>query len=148
MIKNRIGSFFASKKPTQHQKFFKDCHDFLREYVPFDGSNLFVSGGFFPRRWLNQPLRDIDVYVNGDEQYLEYLKEEYSRLGWTVKPAIGYGGKDELHHICSKEEDGEKIQIDLISFHQPKSIKHIETFDFDICQIAMDEQFVYCAESY
>ena len=128
--------------PRRWAKFFSECREYLEDYAPFDGKNLFVSGGFFARRAINQPIRDIDIYVNGDEKYLECLKEEYLRLDWTVKETVGYKSPSKnIHYVCSKKD--ETFELDLISFHEPKSVEHISSFDFNICQIAMDEDYLY-----
>ena len=128
-------------------QFFKDCHQFLSQYVPFDGDNLFVAGGFFPRKFHNLKLRDIDVFVNSQE-YLEFLLEEYKNLDWQVKTQEKYNlpgteGPKRIHYLCTKQDENEHIEIDLVPFHDPKSPEYIKTFDLNICQIAMDENFVY-----
>lgn len=131
-------------QPGHWERFFTECYDYLRDYVPFDGQNLFVSGGFFARRATGKPIRDIDVFVNGDEDYLNYLTEEYTRMGYVVSTSLSYvDSNDGRHLLCKKQEDGKEILIDLIAFHEPKRVEYIKGFDFNICQIAMDEQFLY-----
>lgn len=138
---------FSNLFPKKHSNFILECYDYLRDVVPFDGENVFVSGGFFPRRFIGSPLRDIDVYVNGDDKYLEEVIEEYRRLDWEVAKTLKktYDGENEnnnraLHYICRK--DGEP-NIDLIAFHQPKSIQHVEKFDLNIVQLAMSEDYFH-----
>lgn len=125
----------------KHSTFILECYDYLRDVVPFDGENVFVSGGFFPRRFIGAPLRDIDVYINGDNNYLVEVVEDYRRLDWNVKCTNmksydGEEAKRDLHFICNK--DGEP-NIDLIAFHEPKSIFHIEKFDLNIVQLALTD---------
>lgn len=128
----------------KHSNFISECYDYLRDIVPFDGEKIFVSGGFFPRRFIGAPLRDVDVYVNGDDQYLAEVIEDYRQLDWKVNHTLekAYDGEGEgntkrvLHYICSK--DGEP-NIDLIAFHEPKSVFHIEKFDLNIVQLAISD---------
>ena len=130
--------------PKKQSNFILECYDYLRDIVPFDGHKIFVSGGFFPRRFIGSTLRDIDVYVNGDEAYLVEVIEDYRRLDWAVievfeKTYDKEENKRNLHFICSK--DGEP-NIDLIAFHQPKAVSHIKSFDLDIVQLAItDDEF-------
>jgi|SRR3990167_2093702 len=132
---------------TTHTKFILECYDFLRDVVPFDEENIFVSGGFFARRWIGAPLRDIDVFVNGDEKYLENVIEEYRGSDWKVVKTYEKTYDEEtiepqrsLHYVCEKENEP---KIDLIAFHRPQSIDHIDTFDLNIVQLAMTENGIY-----
>ena len=131
--------------PGRRGEFILECYDFLRDIVPFDEENIFVSGGFFARRWIGAPIRDIDVYVNGHESYLENVMEEYRTIGYIVKKQYQktYDGEESgrsLHYVCEKENEP---KIDLIAFHKPKSILHIDTFDLNIVQIAMTEDYIH-----
>ena len=130
--------------------FLFENYDYLSERVPFDDDKVFVAGGFLPRRWIGSPLRDIDLYVNkDDDNYLQNVIEDYRCLDWTVRETLekSYdpdGEKRQKHWIVSK--DGEP-NIDLIAFHQPKSIDHIDCFDLNIVQYAFTENYFHCPHS-
>ena len=63
-------------------KFMHRCYDELQAYVPFDGDNLFVAGGYFIRKLIGAQIRDIDVYVN--QLSLETIVTQYTNAGYYV----------------------------------------------------------------
>jgi len=125
------------KKPDNEDEvlpeFVKQSRAFLSNYVPFDDNKCFVAGGFFPRFFHGLPLKDIDVYVN-DSEYLIDMRKEYKRLGWDT---LYYS--DKYQKLVKNGEP----DIDLISFHSPNDFTYIKSFDFTICQFAIDHKSYY-----
>ena len=117
-------------------KFMHRCYDELQAYVPFDGDNLFVSGGFFIRKLIGASIRDIDVYVN--KPSLKTIITQYTDAGYYVIGSSLYNN----NFFVLKNNDN-LFTIDLIGFHEPKSLSYVDGFDFNICQIALDENEIY-----
>ena len=117
-------------------KFMHRCYDELQAYVPFDGDNLFVSGGFFIRKLIGAPIRDIDVYVN--KLSLEAVIAQYKDIGYFVIGSSLYN-----NNFFTLKSDENNLTIDVIGFHYPKSITYIDYFDFNVCQIGLNENEIY-----
>jgi hypothetical protein len=118
---------------VQIHEFDKKCREFLKDYVPFHGEDVFVAGGFFPRFYWNMEMHDIDVYVS--KGHLPKLLEEYSlceRFGTPVRHNPDY------HTIPVKDE---KLSIDIISFHDPQDKTFVNKFDFLQCMYLMSETY-------
>lgn len=136
-----------NNKNNIFDKFVLECCDELYDLVPFDGDNLFVSGGFFARKFIGAPIRDIDVYINRDEKYIEYLRNDYERLGYKINENSSITNQKYIKLDKVNEKEETEFSIDLISFHEPKNASYIETFDFDICQFAMNEDYIFTGNS-
>jgi hypothetical protein len=116
------------------------CRDYLSNYVIFENDRCFVAGGFFPRFYHNLPIRDIDVYVN-DTEYFEKLQGIYREMGF-------YYVREDPEFVSLEHPSTTRHfpNIDLIAFHEPKSVKIVESFDFNICQGWMNEEEHYIPE--
>lgn len=102
------------------------CRKFLDQYIP-DPRRCFVAGGFFPRFYHRMDVRDIDIFVDGDDTFLSF-REEYLQSGF--KQIVTKGPKhaklvDPHTNLC----------VDLIGFHRNKTPNHLLNFDFTICRI-------------
>lgn len=107
------------------QNFNNQCGHYLNSLVP-DFRHAFVAGGFFPRLFHHLPIRDVDVYVDGDEMFIQFVREYKNMSGFSLL-------KESPRHFRFQESSS-KIMIDLIGFHSPKSTSYLQAFDFTICR--------------
>jgi hypothetical protein len=136
MSKEQYGQLNASEKETFERRFFNDSYEFLQSYVPFDGSRVFVAGGFFTRFFHGLPVRDIDVFINDDAAYFE-VRDQILGVGGRIQNEFFVRGKDRPRFSKLKAFDG--TAIDLICFHEPRNARGcIDLFDFEHCRLAVD----------
>lgn len=125
--------------------FSDKAREFISNYVPFQREDLFVAGGIFPRLYHSLPIRDIDVYVKDEDTFFK-IQKEYEYAFYATEPdyttGVGYFQKMNDKYYKYKHPDG--ITVDFITFHDPKSVDYIQTFDFGICKFAITESNVYC----
>jgi hypothetical protein len=105
--------------------FESKCKSYLQNYIP-DLSKCFVAGGFFPRLYHNLPIRDIDVYVGSDDDFIGFV-QDYQKI-----PNIETIKTKRKFYRFRNQTTG--IEIDLIGFHKPRDITFLKIFDFTICQ--------------
>ena len=130
----------SKQRYDNFMQFMESCYRELGYIVPFDKNNLFVSGGYFIRRFLGLPIRDIDVFVSR-ENYNSVL-EQYFDIGYSCSI---FNKNGDFHTLKNSENN---FSIDLIGFHNPNNFSCIRYFDFNLCQIAMDEINVYICSHY
>lgn len=107
------------------QTFTKQCGEFLNSYIP-DFKRCFISGGFFPRFYHNLPIRDIDVYIDYDDDFTDIIKEYRNLPDWILEMT-------NRRHFRFREKSS-NIRVDLIGFHNPRSPEWVNKFDFTICR--------------
>lgn|SRR3990167_7834144 len=135
LIETLDGSKASTIEPEElelFKLFLYKCRYELESCVPFDSSNLFVAGGYFARRYIGIGIRDIDVYINGDSVYFDFVVKEYCDAGYKIQ----------TRHGKRAIVVNEKYTIDLINFHSPQHITSTSAFDFNVSKIAMDEKSV------
>ena len=108
------------------QEFSSRCVNYLSSFVP-DFEKCFVTGGFFPRFYHNMPIRDIDVYVDSNDIFIDFVKE-YSKTSGFEKIL-----ERKKYFKFFNVESG--IMIDLIGFHNTRTRGFISNFDFSICRL-------------
>jgi hypothetical protein len=125
--------------------FADKAREFISNYVPFQGDDLFVAGGVFARLYHDIPVRDIDVYVKDEETFNKIRKEYLSAFG-SVEPdySKGTGYFQQMNDKFFKYKHSDEITVDFILFHEPKNVNYIQTFDFSVCKFAITETDAYC----
>jgi hypothetical protein len=128
------GTIDRGRKKAITMKGFEElCREYLEKHVLFEEDRCFVAGGFFPRFYHNMPIRDIDVYVN-DDKYFQKLYGLYSDMGFLIDRE----SSDFVSFLHPNPTD-HTPNIDLIAFHQPRSVDIVDSFDFNICKGWMTE---------
>jgi hypothetical protein len=113
--------------------FARRSKDFLYDYV-CDFDKVFVAGGFFPRLYHNMPESDIDLYINNNASF-EEVKKEYINNCFIVS---------ERNNFVKFQDKNTGMKIDLINFHDPKSVAFVDQFDFSVCQMIMGNGSLLC----
>ena len=93
--------------------------------------NVFIAGGALRSSLINQRYSDIDIFST-ENKYLDEFQE--SLLGWDlVYDAV---------KLKTLKKGNDKIQLIYREYESIESC--LDTFDFTICQFAMDNNYLYC----
>lgn len=106
------------------------CRQYFELYVPDLNADCFVAGGSIPRLYHHLKVRDIDVYVNTQEVFDEFEKI-YKEANYELKAS-----QENFRKFLNPSTS---VEVDLIHFHNPKSVEYVTGFDFSICQIAFSQ---------
>lgn len=118
---------------------YKQLHQ-LRQYVK--GTKGFIAGGCFKNIFLNQPIRDIDVFFDCvedfDQAVKKYAKDKKYKKIYENDNCIGYRNKET------------KVTVELVRSLLVSCESTLDRFDFTIVKAAYilpkgkeEYQFVY-----